>query len=221
MKEFFNAPSTTVAQAIMTTHSPVDEKPRRSISQSIVRMSATRANGRIGLACDVAVGFVLLYTGARRHDVLPIAALLTIFLGLVLFSLVEYCFHRWAFHGPAQVLEQGHRKHHQDPLGYDSLPFFLPPIGMLGLAVLLATFWPATIALLLSGGIALGYAAYGLSHWVIHHIRFRYALPKRWAAAHHIHHQHPNTNFGVTTPLWDIMLRTRYESRRTKAREPD
>lgn len=217
MKEFFDAPSTAVAQAVITTQAPSDEKPRRSISQSIVRMSATRANSRIGLACDVALVFVLLYSGTRRHDVLPITALLTIFLGLVLFSLVEYCFHRWVFHGPRQVLEQGHRKHHQDPWGHDSLPFFLPPLGMLGLAALLVMFFPATIALLLSGGMAFGYAAYGLSHWAIHRIRFRYSLPRRWAAAHHVHHHHPNRNFGVTTPLWDIMLRTRYGSKRTKS----
>jgi hypothetical protein len=28
--------------------------------------------------------------------------------------------------------------------------------------------------------------------------------------AHHVHHYHPGTNFGVTTPLWDVLLGTRY-----------
>jgi sterol desaturase/sphingolipid hydroxylase (fatty acid hydroxylase superfamily) len=41
-------------------------------------------------------------------------------------------------------------------------------------------------------------------------VRFRRPLARRWAAAHHIHHYHPHSNFGVTTPLWDILLRTRY-----------
>jgi sterol desaturase/sphingolipid hydroxylase (fatty acid hydroxylase superfamily) len=29
-------------------------------------------------------------------------------------------------------------------------------------------------------------------------------------AHHHIHHYHPETNFGVTSPLWDTILGTRF-----------
>jgi len=25
-----------------------------------------------------------------------------------------------------------------------------------------------------------------------------------------VHHYHPDSNFGVTTPLWDVLLGTRY-----------
>jgi sterol desaturase/sphingolipid hydroxylase (fatty acid hydroxylase superfamily) len=32
-----------------------------------------------------------------------------------------------------------------------------------------------------------------------------------------VHHYHPDTNFGVTTPLWDILLRTRYVRQPRKA----
>jgi 4-hydroxysphinganine ceramide fatty acyl 2-hydroxylase len=188
--------------------------PHSLILQSIARMSTTRANSQAGHVADVVVALVLVYAGVRRNDVGVAAGLSTILFGLVLFSFVEYCFHRWLFHGREQVMEQGHRKHHEDPLGYDALPFFLPPLGMLAVAGLLALIAPATIALLLSGGVASGYAAYGLSHSVIHNVRFRNSLSRRWAAAHHIHHCHPDRNFGVTTPLWDIVLRTRYVSKR-------
>jgi len=71
---------------------------------------------------------------------------------------------------------------------------------------------PASAALLFTGGMAAGYAAYGLTHTVFHTVRFRRPLARRWAAAHHIHHYHPHSNFGVTTPLWDILLKTRYLS---------
>ncbi len=64
--------------------------------------------------------------------------------------------------------------------------------------------------LLLASAITLGYIAYGLSHFSIHHVRFKQPWLRRWAGSHHVHHYHPHSNFGVTTPLWDILLGTRY-----------
>lgn len=212
----------TLASSETTAQKRSEISSGQSILQSIVRMSGTQANGRAGLVVDVAVSLALLYAGMRRIDVHPLMALLTIFLGLILFSFLEYCFHRWLFHGPVHLMEQGHRRHHQEPEGYDSLPFFLPPLSMLGLAAILSMIAPVTFAFLLVGGLAAGYAAYGLSHTLIHNIRFQYSLPRRWAAAHHIHHCHPDRNFGVTTPLWDILLRTRYVSKgKRSARDID
>jgi len=190
----------------------------RRLLQPIERMSTTRANSRLGLVADFATGGALLYTGVRSDSVRPAAAIAAGLAGLVLFSFVEYCFHRWLFHGPAEAFREGHHKHHQEPRGYDSLPFFFAPIAILLLAGLLDMAAPMTIALLLSGGFAAGYAAYGLSHTVIHGMRFRHPLARRWAALHHIHHFHPDRNFGVTTPLWDIVLKTRYVPARTAQR---
>ncbi|WP_343787583.1 sterol desaturase family protein [Dokdonella soli] len=188
-------------------------RPFCRIAQSIARMSTTPANSRAGLMADFTISIVLLCAGLRRHDVHPLAALVTLLSGMLLFSFVEYCFHRWLFHGPVRVTEEGHRKHHEQPLGYDSLPFFVSPLLILGLAGLLAVAVSTTFALLLAGALAAGYATYGLSHLVIHIRRFQHPLARRWAAAHHIHHCHPEANFGVTTPLWDILLGTRYVSK--------
>jgi 4-hydroxysphinganine ceramide fatty acyl 2-hydroxylase len=73
---------------------------------------------------------------------------------------------------------------------------------------------PTSLAFLLVGTIALGYAIYGLSHFVIHHHHFQQVSARNWAASHHIHHHRLDTNFGVTTPLWDVLMGTRYVSRR-------
>jgi sterol desaturase/sphingolipid hydroxylase (fatty acid hydroxylase superfamily) len=186
---------------------------------AITRLSSTRANGLAGLVCDVSVSVLLLAAGLWRGDVRFGAALAIVTAGLLLFSFVEYCFHRWLFHGRAGLLEQGHTKHHEQPLGYDALPFFLPPLGILGLAALFALVLPAGVACLFVGALAAGYASYGIGHTVIHSVRFTAALPKRWAAAHHIHHHHPGHNFGVTSPLWDIVLGTRYVSARAQRPE--
>jgi len=182
----------------------------RSPLRAIERMSTTRANARAGLAADVFASCVLIYLGLRRSDLTPALGISIVLFGLVLFTFVEYCFHRWLFHGSVQVLEQGHRKHHEEPQAHDALPFFLPPLVALLLAGALSIALPASVAFLLTGGIAGGYAAYGLTHTIFHTVRFRRPLARRWAAAHHIHHYHPHSNFGVTTPLWDILLRTRY-----------
>jgi sterol desaturase/sphingolipid hydroxylase (fatty acid hydroxylase superfamily) len=198
---------------------------RRSLGQAgsdalrrIERLSTTRANARAGLVADAVAGCALLYAGMSRADTHAAIALATALCGLVLFSFVEYCFHRWLFHGSVRLLEQGHRKHHEQPQAHDSLPFFLPPLAALALAGLLSVFLPVTTALLFSGGMAAGYAAYGLTHSTFHNVRFRHPLARRWAAAHHVHHCHPHRNFGVTTPLWDILLRTRYVSKRKELR---
>ena len=47
---------------------------------------------------------------------------------------------------------------------------------------------------------------------------YREAYGRRWAANHHIHHYHPDRNFGVSTPLWDIVLGTRHVSKRAAKR---
>ena len=105
---------------------------------------------------------------------------------------------------------EGHRAHHENPTGYAGLPFFLPAMVMMGLLGILCLLIPIGYAFLLIGAVAFGYVSYGLGHHMIHHCRFRHSLARRWAANHHIHHYHPDTNFGVTTPLWDILLATRY-----------
>lgn len=188
----------------------------RALQRRIAWMSTTRANARAGLVADVLASCALLYAGLERRDTHSGAALAIVLFGLLLFSFVEYCFHRWLFHGSVHLLEQGHRKHHEQPQAHDSLPFFLPPLVALTLVGILAVFLPTTFALLFTGGMAAGYATYGLTHSVFHNVRFRRAFPRRWAAIHHIHHCHPGNNFGVTTPLWDIVLQTRYVSGRMR-----
>ena len=188
-----------------------------TLLQAITRLSATRANCAAGLVADFAVSIVLLYAGFTRPDVHVVSALPAMLCGLFVFSFVEYAFHRWLFHGSVRIMEEGHHKHHEQPQGFDSLPFFLSPLLMLALAAVLTLALPTSFALLGAGALAAGYATYGASHLTMHYRRFRHSLPRRWAAAHHIHHFHPDKNFGVTSPLWDVLLGTRYVSQKRVA----
>lgn len=183
------------------------------------RLSTTRFNAHAGLVADFSVAVWLIGFGAYANQFGLTVALTTIAIGLLVFSFAEYAVHRWLFHGRVGAMVEGHAKHHVDPKGYDALPFFMPPLAMLALAGLLALIVPGSIALLLAGAAAVGYAAYGLGHTAIHFIRFRRRVPMLWAAHHHIHHHHAQFNFGVTTSLWDHVLGTRYvPARKQRAR---
>lgn len=177
----------------------------------ISKLSRTPLNYWAEFAIDIPLGALLIYAGLQGGELGPIAVISTILLGLVLFSLIEYSFHRWLFHGSVQIMAQGHHAHHQEPLGYDSLPFFLPALVLLTIAGVLMLLIPAKVVFLLTGTVSLCYVVYGLSHFVIHHHRFHYTLARKWAANHHIHHYHTNSNFGVTTPMWDILFGTYYK----------
>ena len=189
----------------------------RNTLDAIARMSSTRSNYWAEVVVDTALGVLLLAAGVRYHTGGASAALLAITLGLLAFSFLEYFFHRWMFHTHIPLFEEGHRMHHEHPLGYDSLPFFLPATVILVLTWLLVASLPTGFALLLSGALTFGYIIYGLAHFIIHHVRFKQPWLRRWAGAHHVHHYHPDTNFGVTTPLWDILLGTRYVREPRKA----
>ena len=184
-----------------------------NLLNAIAALSKTPLNYWAEFAVDIPLGAVLIFAGLRSHTLGPIAVVLTILLGLLLFSIIEYAFHRWLFHGPVKVMSRGHQAHHENPLGYDSLPFFFPALILLTLTGVLVWLMPASFALLLTGVITLSYVTYGLSHFIIHHHLFHYILARKWAANHHIHHYHADANFGVTTPLWDILLGTRYKRR--------
>lgn len=180
------------------------------IARPLSKLSTSRFNLRAGMISDSLISVVLVAAAVWYGQMRAAAAALTVLLGLFAFTFIEYAAHRWLFHGHTGPFEAGHDNHHRDPLGSDALPFFLPPIFMCALAAFFALAMPIGYALLLAGIIAAGYATYGSSHVVIHARRFKSPWLRRWAGFHNIHHYHPDTNFGVTTGLWDVLLGTRY-----------
>ncbi len=86
------------------------EPIRRSFDHAvapIVRMSETRANHIGSLLTDVLVSAALVWAGATQSGMHPGMALLAFGTGLLLFSWVEYGFHRWLMHGSFPLLEPG------------------------------------------------------------------------------------------------------------------
>lgn len=180
----------------------------------ITSMSKTRANYWGEFAVDISLGLTLFFMGLRHHDLDWSGVVLSVTLGMILFSFFEYFIHRWIFHGRLRIMAEGHFSHHLNPMGYDALPFFLPAMVLLTLTGIFALLMPAHQVFLMTGTITVGYVVYGLSHFAIHHVHFQTRWVRRWSAHHLIHHRHLQSNFGVTTPTWDILLGTRYHYHR-------
>jgi len=185
--------------------------PLEWLAEPLAQLSTSLLNLRAGLISDSLISLLLIAAGVWYGRMQPVLAAFTALCGLFVFTFIEYAAHRWLFHGNTGPFKSGHDHHHDDPLGYDALPFFMPPLFMCALGAVFALAIPAGYALLLAGTIAAGYAAYGLSHVLIHVHRFKSPLMRRWAGFHNIHHYHPDANFGVTTGLWDVILGTRYQ----------
>jgi sterol desaturase/sphingolipid hydroxylase (fatty acid hydroxylase superfamily) len=138
--------------------------------------------------------------------------------GLLVWTLIEYLLHRFLLHyrppAPAllSIVEKLHLGHHRDP--QDEVKITVPVSGSLpiagGLLVLFrltAGSWEMA-ALLMTGSVA-GYLYYEAVHFWIH----CGSRGGRWLgqrrANHFFHHFKDQTRcFGVSTPLWDLVMGT-------------
>jgi dihydroceramide fatty acyl 2-hydroxylase len=143
--------------------------------------------------------------------------------GLFLWTFAEYTLHRFLFHHkPANKSQERifflfHGVHHAQPQVKTrlvmpfpvSLPMAVILFGLVYLvtAVLLgATQWVAP----LMSGFLLGYLIYDLTHYATHHWPMRSGAGKFLKRYHMQHHyKDPNTRFGVSSPLWDLVFSTR------------
>ena len=160
---------------------------------------------------------------------------LLIALGVLSWMLIEYGLHRFVFHYSARsvfgkkVLYAAHLSHHENPRAASRLFSSL----VLSLPIATAYFllaWGVIGSLhavsYLFGGLAAGYFCYEWLHFQAHHRRPRLRL-FRYLRTYHLlhHHDTPDLRFGVSSPLFDMLLgtfrpvikpRLRYQSARLK-----
>jgi len=175
------------------------------------------------------------------------ASLLLFAAGAILWTLTEYVIHRFTFHVPRDLEERTneavarvqpgdavlphlrwseklyflvHGVHHLYP--NDSRRLVMPPAVSVPLAVffyfLFGFLLGSPAALPFFAGFVGGYLAYDTTHYAVHHFRCR----SRWSAhmkkIHMRHHYlNPDRNYGVSTPLWDLVLGTSGGPREARA----
>ncbi len=139
---------------------------------------------------------------------------LSVFLGMLTWSLLEYCIHRWLGHDSRfrpNLFAKEHVRHHIE--GNYFAPGWKKGIAalvMLGTAAVPAV-WIAgmAIGLAFSAGLVGFYLAYEILHRR-EHTHAGIGLYGRWARRHHFYHHFVDARFnhGVTSPLWDLVFGT-------------
>ncbi len=137
--------------------------------------------------------------------------------GLTIWSFTEYILHRFIFHlvpksgWGKQIHFMFHGVHHDYPS--DSTRLVMPPIVSIPLALLFyflfdnilgSRFLPPFFA-----GFILGYLAYDLTHYAVHHFSLHGKISLYLKQQHMRHHyMDPDNNYGVSSPLWDFVFGT-------------
>jgi cyclopropane-fatty-acyl-phospholipid synthase len=126
-------------------------------------------------------------------------------LGLLLWSLFEYLFHRWGFH--QFIFFDAHYRHHAHPAGYVSVSSTLTTTAYVVLIGLIL-FSGTSVLAIVQVGFSSGYLAYILVHHQIHHGQWSYRYLESARIRHNRHHHQAGCNFGVTVDLWDRLFGT-------------
>ena len=154
-----------------------------------------------------------------------ITILSLIVVGLFVWSLTEYTLHRFLFHFvPKSEIGKRihfifHGVHHDYP--NDSKRLVMPPSVSVPLAAIFYLLFLQMLGAIFVSpffiGFLAGYLFYDLTHYAIHHFNMH---SKFWLKIknHHMrhHYQNPNKGFGVSSPLWDIVIGTNFSENRSK-----
>ena len=141
--------------------------------------------------------------------------------GLLTWTLLEYCFHRWVYHTGKTVLHAGHALHHEDPKMLIGMPWFLTTSFVLGLWYVFSYWLEVRYVSGAVAGLLGGFIFYYCFHHIHHHFNPKNSWYRRLRAHHKVHHQMPGTNFGVTNRFWDRIFGTTYRKAESAAKKKD
>jgi 4-hydroxysphinganine ceramide fatty acyl 2-hydroxylase len=160
---------------------------------------------------------LILVTAYLGYMEIGIIALVISFLGgLLLWTLMEYLIHRFAFHYEPKT-ENGkrlhflvHGVHHDYPR--DATRLVMPLLVSVPLAIVFYLLFQAVFGvyhLTAFSGFVFGYVAYDSIHYATHHWQMEGRIGKFLKQYHLKHHYNDNhTAYGVSNPLWDYIFRT-------------
>lgn len=139
--------------------------------------------------------------------------------GIITWSLSEYWLHRLLFHWVPNFKSGKqfhfiiHGVHHDWP--NDHYRLVMPLLASSILAVLLGTSFylllGAKLFYLFFGAYLIGYVQYEMTHYAVHHLKFKnkiFKFIKRHHLLHHHNSDYSEKKFGVSSPIWDYVFRT-------------
>ncbi len=187
--------------------------------KSDIMESFSRVHPAVPLIIYLPVILFFLYRAVYIANISLEYILFLIAFGIFIWTFTEYFLHRFIFHFNAKsdfgkkIHFIFHGVHHDYPM--DSRRLVMPPSVSLPLAALFyyifyLLFGVNNVAPFFVGFLT-GYLFYDMTHYAVHHFNIH---NKFWLALkkHHIKHhfQDPNKGYGVSSPLWDIIIRTNF-----------
>lgn len=164
----------------------------------------------------------LLWRSVSLHGFGALALLAMAVAGLLAWTLAEYCLHRFVFHFPAKsklgkwFVFIFHGNHHHDPK--DKTRLVMPPAGgipimallYLGFGLVIPQPWLQPFFAF----FIIGYLVYDYIHYATHHFPMRNPVA-RYLKHYHLKHHFSGEpgRYGVSSPLWDLVFRTRPDPR--------
>jgi sterol desaturase/sphingolipid hydroxylase (fatty acid hydroxylase superfamily) len=187
-----------------------DQSPGRPKESHLVSLATGSGNYWFSFVSDpvTVVFFVFWEAIVLRSSILIVVA--SFGAGLLSWSLLEYTFHRWVYHKGRTPAHVGHKKHHESPEALIAMPWFIVTAVMFSLWFVFAYFLRLHFTMGVLAGLLAGFVFYGIFHHIHHHFHFKNRQYRKLRAHHFIHHQYPDTNFGVTSRLWDHVFGTTY-----------
>ncbi len=181
--------------------------------------SFSRVHPAVPLIIYLPVILFFLYRAIFIANISLEYVLYLIIFGIFIWTFTEYFLHRFIFHFNAKsdfgkkIHFIFHGVHHDYPM--DSRRLVMPPSVSIPLAALFYY-----VFYLMFGvndvspffvGFLTGYLFYDMTHYAVHHFNIH---NKFWLALkkHHIKHhfQDPNKGYGVSSPIWDIIIGTNF-----------
>ncbi|MEP7143506.1 MAG: sterol desaturase family protein [Ferruginibacter sp.] len=146
--------------------------------------------------------------------------------GIIVWTITEYFLHRYIFHyHPTSEFGRKmhfifHGVHHDYPR--DKKRLVMPPSASIPLAALFyflfSLFLEQKFLFAFFPGFLLGYLVYDMLHYAMHHHNFKNPIMKKVKQHHMLHHyQDPTKGYGVSSSLWDIILRSGFTRQPNKS----
>ena len=177
---------------------------------TVRRLGSSKFNYWFGYVANASL-VIWLTSHAWKNGALalsPAALISCCAIGLLSWTLSEYLLHRYVYHIWSSFLSTGHDLHHQDPKALIGVPWYLTTLVIVLLYEGLARLGNPAIVGVIMGFNWLGYIGYCLAHHGSHHWRFSTPWLRQIKKHHLLHHAYPDTNWGFTTSLWDVVFRT-------------
>lgn len=184
--------------------------------------SLSRVHPTVPLIIFIPIILFMYYLSIWTHNLSALTIILYTVIGLFIWTIVEYLLHRFVFHWELKskigqkIHFIFHGVHHDYPS--DSSRLVMPP----AISILLATMFYFIFAFIIGNifvlpffaGFLIGYLFYDITHYAIHHFNMH---SKFWLAIknHHMlhHYQNPKLGYGVSSPLWDMIIGTNFKKK--------